>query len=75
MVLNYIWVAFFLIAFVVALVKLIAFGDMKVFPAMLQSTFDMARTGLEISIGLAGVMSLWLEIGRASCRERVLLRV
>jgi spore maturation protein SpmA len=62
MVLNYIWVAFFLIAFVVALVKLIAFGDMKVFPAMLQSTFDMARTGLEISIGLAGVMSLWLGL-------------
>ena len=62
MVLNYIWVAFFLIAFVVALVKLIAFGDMQVFPAMLQSTFDMARTGLEISIGLAGVMSLWLGL-------------
>ena len=62
MVLNYIWVAFFLIAFVVAFVKLIAFGDMQVFPAMLQSTFDMARTGLEISIGLAGVMSLWLGL-------------
>ena len=62
MVLNYIWVAFFLIAFVVALVKLIAFGDMQVFPAMLQSTFDMAKTGLEISIGLAGVMSLWLGL-------------
>lgn len=62
MVLNYIWVAFFLIAFIVALVKLIAFGDMQVFPAMLQSTFDMAKTGLEISIGLAGVMSLWLGL-------------
>jgi spore maturation protein SpmA len=62
MVLNYIWVAFFLIAFVVALVKLIVFQDMEVFPTMLQSTFDMAKTGLEISIGLAGVMSLWLGI-------------
>lgn len=62
MVLNYIWVAFFLIAFVVALVKLIFFGDMEVFPAMMQSTFDMAKTGLEISIGLAGVMSLWLGL-------------
>jgi spore maturation protein SpmA len=62
MVLNYIWVAFFLIAFVVALIKLIVFQDMEVFPAMLQSTFDMARTGLEISIGLAGVMSLWLGL-------------
>jgi spore maturation protein SpmA len=62
MVLNYIWVAFFLIAFAVALIKLIVFQDMEVFPAMLQSTFDMARTGLEISIGLAGVMSLWLGL-------------
>lgn len=62
MVLNYIWVAFFLIAFVVALVKLIVFQDMEVFPKMMQSTFDMAKTGLEISIGLAGVMSLWLGL-------------
>jgi spore maturation protein SpmA len=62
MVLNYIWVAFFLIAFAVALIKLIVFQDMEVFPAMLQSTFDMAKTGLEISIGLAGVMSLWLGL-------------
>lgn len=62
MVLNYIWVAFFLIAFAVALIKLVVFQDMEVFPAMLQSTFDMAKTGLEISIGLAGVMSLWLGL-------------
>src|SRR5690606_12573522 len=62
MVLNYIWVGFFLIAFVVALVKLVVFGDVEVFPAMLQSTFDMAKTGLEISIGLAGIMSLWLGL-------------
>lgn len=64
MVLNYIWVAFFIIAFVVALVRLIFFNDASVFPAMLQSTFDMARTGFEISIGLAGVMSLWLGLMR-----------
>jgi spore maturation protein SpmA/spore maturation protein SpmB len=64
MVLNYIWVAFFLIAFVVALIKLLVFNDTTVFPAMLQSTFDMARTGFEISIGLAGVMSLWLGLMR-----------
>src|SRR5687767_12365582 len=62
MILNYIWVALFLISFTVALVKLIFFQDMEVFPAMLQSTFDMAKTGLEISIGLAGVMSLWLGL-------------
>jgi len=62
MILNYIWVGFFLIAFVVALVKLLIFHDVEVFPKMLQSTFDMAKTGLEISIGLAGVMSLWLGL-------------
>jgi spore maturation protein SpmA len=64
MVLNYIWVAFFIIAFVVALIKLVVFQDTTVFPAMLQSTFDMAKTGFEISIGLAGVMSLWLGLMR-----------
>jgi spore maturation protein SpmA len=78
MVLNYIWVAFFLIAFAVALVKLIVFQDMEVFPAMLQSTFDMAKTGLEISIGLAGVMSLWLglmKIGEKGGMVPILSRV
>src|SRR5688572_6808568 len=62
MVLNYIWVSFFIIAFVVALVKLVVFQDTTVFPAMLQATFDLAKTGFEISIGLAGVMSLWLGL-------------
>src|SRR5688500_993605 len=78
MVLNYIWVAFFLIAFVVALVKLVVFQDMQVFPAMLQSTFDMAKTGLEISIGLAGVMSLWLglmKIGERGGMVPILSRI
>lgn len=78
MVLNYIWVAFFLIAFVVALIKLIVFQDMGVFPAMLQSTFDMAKTGLEISIGLAGVMSLWLglmKIGERGGMVPILSRI
>lgn len=62
MVLNYIWVAFFLIGFVVAFIKLIFFQDITVFPAMLQSTFDMSKTGFEISIYLTGVMTLWLGI-------------
>jgi spore maturation protein SpmA len=62
MILNYIWVSFFLIAFVVALVKFIVFNDATVFPAILQSTFDMAKTGFEISIGLTGVMTLWLGL-------------
>jgi spore maturation protein SpmA len=64
MVLNYIWVGLFLIAFVVSLIKLVVFGDVEVFPKMLQATFDMARTGFELSIGLAGVMSLWLGLMR-----------
>jgi spore maturation protein SpmA len=64
MVLNYIWIGFFLIAFVVALIKLVVFNDATVFPAMLQSTFDNAKTGFEISIGLTGVMTLWLGLMR-----------
>ncbi len=62
MVLNYIWVGFFLIAFVVALIRLIFFQDMEVFPNMLQSTFENARLGFEISLGLTGVMALWLGL-------------
>ena len=71
MVLNYIWVSFFIIAFVVALVKLLAFGDMEVFPAMMGSTFDTARTAFEISIGLTGVLTLWLGIMKVGERGGV----
>jgi spore maturation protein SpmA len=62
MVLNYIWIAFFAIAFVIALVKLIFFGDVTVFPAIMSSTFDTAKTAFEISLGLTGVLSLWLGV-------------
>lgn len=62
MVLNYIWIAFFLIAFVVGLIKLIFLGDVGVFPDMVSSTFDMAKTGFDISLGLTGVLTLWLGI-------------
>ncbi len=62
MVLNYIWIAFFLIAFVVGLIRLIFFGDLEVFPNMVNSTFDMAKTGFEISLGLTGVLTLWLGL-------------
>ncbi len=62
MVLNYIFVAFFLIAFVIGLFRLIAMGDTDVFPAMMNSTFDSAKTAFEISLGLTGVLSLWLGI-------------
>jgi spore maturation protein SpmA len=62
MVLNYIWVGFFLIAFVIAMVKLLFFGDFDVFPAMMDSTFASSKTAFEISLGLTGVLSLWLGI-------------
>ena len=64
MALNYIWIAFFVIAFVVALIKLIFLGDTEIFSAMVGSTFDMAKTGFEISLGLTGVMTLWLGLMR-----------
>lgn len=62
MALNYIWVAFFIIAFLVALIKLIVLGDLGVFSNMLNGTFESAKTGFEISIGLTGAMTLWLGI-------------
>ena len=64
MVLNYIWIAFFLVAFAVALVRLIFLGDVEVFPAIMNSTFSSARSAFEISLGLTGVLSLWLGIMR-----------
>jgi spore maturation protein SpmA len=62
MVLNYIWIAFFLIAFVIALARLVFMGDFDVFPAMMDSTFSSSKTAFEISLGLTGVLSLWLGI-------------
>ncbi len=64
MVLNYIWTAFFLIAFLMALGKLIIFGDTSVFPAIINSTFTSSKTAFEISLGLTGVLSFWLGIMR-----------
>ena len=62
MVLNYIWIAFFVIAFVIALVKLIFMGDFEVFPEMMGSTFESSKAAFKISLGLTGVLSLWLGI-------------
>ena len=62
MALNYIWIAFFLLAFVVALVKLVFLGDTAVFPEIINSTFASSKTAFEISLGLTGVLSLWLGI-------------
>lgn len=78
MVLNYIWIAFFIIAFVIALVKLIFMGDTSVFPDMMNSTFESSKTAFEISLGLTGVLSLWLgimKIGERGGVVNILARV
>ena len=62
MVLNYIWVSFFAIAFLIAVGKLLFAGDASVFPAIMDSTFDSAKSAFEISLGLTGVLSLWMGI-------------
>ncbi len=62
MALNYVWIAFFVIAFIVALVKLIVLGDTAVFNNVVNGMFDSAKTGAEISIGLIGIMTFWLGI-------------
>ena len=64
MVLNYIWIAFFLTAFIVATARLLFSGDTEVFPAIINSTFDSSKTAFEISLGLTGVLSLWMGIMR-----------
>ncbi len=62
MALNYIWIFFFVAAFVVALYRLIFDGDTEVFSAIVRSTFDTSKTGFEISLGLTGVLTLWMGI-------------
>lgn len=62
MVLNYIWIAFFIIAFIVALGKLIFTGDTQIFTEIINSTFSSSKTAFEVSLGLTGVLSLWLGI-------------
>ena len=62
MVLNYIWIFFFGVAFIVALFKLLFDGDTEVFASIVKATFDMSKTGFEISLGLTGVLTLWMGI-------------
>lgn len=62
MVLNYIWIGFFIVAFVIAVVKLVFMGDYDVFPSMMNATFASSKTAFEISLGLTGVLSLWLGV-------------
>ena len=63
MVLNYIWIAFFIVGFIAALGQWLFFGDVDVFKRIIDGTFDSARVGvMEIALPLAGVMTLWLGI-------------
>ena len=62
MVLNYIWIGFFVVAFIIALVKVIFLGDTEIFTAIMNATFDSSKTAFEISLGLTGVLALWLGI-------------
>jgi spore maturation protein SpmA len=71
MVLNYIWIAFFVIAFVVAVCKLLFFGDTQIFTEIINSTFDSSKTAFEISLGLTGVLSLWLGVMKMSDRRTI----
>ena len=71
MVLNYIWIAFFVVAFVIALFRLVVMGDTEVFPEIMNSTFASSKTAFEISLGLTGVLSLWLGIMKIGDRGGV----
>ena len=76
MVLNYIWIGFFFIAFIIAVVQLLM-GNTDIFPAIMNSTFDHAKTAFEISLGLTGVLSLWMgimKIGERSGLVNVIAR-
>ncbi len=64
MMLNIIWITFFTIAFIVASIKLLAFGDTEIFGQMMTAMFSLSKTAFEISLGLTGVLALWLGIMR-----------
>ena len=78
MVLNYIWIFFFVVAFIVALFRLVVDGDTEVFGAMMKATFDLSKTGFEISLGLTGVLTLWMglmKFGEQGGAVRVMSRL
>jgi len=78
MILNYIWIFFFLVAFIVALVKLIFYHDTAIFTTIVNSTFDTSKLAFDISLGLTGVMSLWLglvKIGEEAGAMRFMARL
>ncbi len=72
MILNYIWIAFFAIAFLMALGKTIFYGDLDIWSAVINSSFDQAAFAFEISLGLTGVLTLWLGIMKIGERAGVI---
>ena len=63
MALNYIWILFFVIAFVIGLVKLIFFGDTEIFKLMVEGLFDSTKSSvMDIALPLVGIMAFWLGI-------------
>jgi spore maturation protein SpmA len=67
--LNFIWISFFTIAFIVALIKLFAFGDTEIFGQLMTAMFSLSKTAFEISLGLTGILALWLGIMRIGERS------
>ncbi|MDO7596632.1 MAG: spore maturation protein [Pseudomonadota bacterium] len=67
--LNIIWIAFFTIAFIVALIKLFVFGDTQIFDQMMTAMFSLSKNAFEISLGLTGILALWLGIMRIGERS------
>jgi len=70
--LNALWVGFFLVAFLIALVKLVFFGDAEVMAALVKALFDSSKTAFEIALGLTGVMALWLGVMKIGERAGML---
>ena len=78
MVLNYIWIGFFLISLVIGFIRLVFFHDTEIFTAMVNSTFEMAAVAVEICLGLIGVLTLWLglmKVGERGGAVAILARV
>ena len=78
MALNYIWVGFFLIAFIVGLIKLIFLGDVEIFSTMMKALFERSKLGFELSLGLTGILALWMgimKIGEKGGMIRILARL
>ncbi len=78
MALNYIWIAFFILAFLFALGQLIFTGNTQVFSDMVNETFASAKTGFEISLGLTGVLTLWMglmKIGEKGGMVKILSKI